>query len=218
MNFTPGLKTIACIAMFAASQFVASNAAASLIDFEQVADWTELTPAGMSASGYKLARGDGGNAGAFSFIIAGTGDNTGLSGNGSTRLVNFNGASVTLSAANQGAFDLFSFDGGESWFGDEHFWADRISVVGTLAGGGTVTQTFYLDLVKHAVSGMQTFTLDASFRRLLSVTFSGIGGNPEFSIDNISVKAVPEPASGVLLLLGAAGIAAVRRRRTMQTA
>ncbi|WP_292043258.1 PEP-CTERM sorting domain-containing protein [Massilia sp. UBA6681] len=218
MKLTPGLKAIACVAMFAASQFVASNAAASLIDFEEVADWTELTPSGMSASGYKLAMGDGGNAGAFSFIIAGTGDSTGLSGNGSTRLVNFNGANVTLSAANQGAFDLFSFDGGESWFGDEHFWADRISVVGTLAGGGTVTQTFDLDLVKHAVSGMQTFTLDASFRKLLSVTFSGIGGNPEFSIDNISVNAVPEPASGALLLLGAAGIAAVRRRRAMPRA
>ena len=114
MKLMPGLKAIACVAMFVASQFVASNAAASLIDFEEIADWTELTPSGMSASGYKLTMGDGGNAGAFSFIIAGAGDNTGLSGNGSTRLVNFNGANVTLSAANQRAFDLFSFDGGES--------------------------------------------------------------------------------------------------------
>lgn len=208
------LKAIVCAAVLAASPFLASHAAATVVDFEDFGDWTELTPAGYTLSGFQLVSGNGG----FAYIVAGTGNNAALSGNGSTRLVNFNGADVTISAANKGAFDLFSFDGGESWLGEPHFWATQITAVGKLAGGGTVTQTFDLDIVKDAFKGMQTFTLDASFRDLLSVTFSGIGGNPEFSIDNISVNAVPEPASGALVLLGAAGIAAVRRKRARAAA
>lgn len=205
------LKTALGIAMLAASQFLAPAAGATVIDFEGAGDWNELTADGMSLQGYRLS--SGGTE--LAFVIAGTEDNAGLSGNGSARVVTFNGTSINMAALDGRAFDLLGFDGGESWLGDEHFWATHISVVGTLAGGGTVAQLFELDLVRHHESGMQAFTLDAGFRNLQSVTFSGFGGNPEFTIDNIAVTAaaaVPEPVSGALLLLGAAGIAASRRR------
>jgi hypothetical protein len=84
-------------------------------------------------------------------------------------------------------------------------------------GGSTVSASFALDHINDGSGPLvdfQTFVLPHSFSGLVSVTFNGSGGfydGPEFivndfSLDNISVFAVPEPATLVLLAFALVGM------------
>ena len=145
--------------------------------------------------------------------------------NGRSRLLAFNTSSVTVSRPGGAAFDLMRFDGGESWLETPHLWARQVEVLGQLAGGGTIAQTFSLDLHKDALTGMQQFVLGDGFRGLLSVSFSGLGatgGAPEFSLDNLLVEqeAATVAAPPILWLAGTglAALALARRRRISNAA
>ena len=121
------------------------------------------------------------------------------------RLVSFNTSSISLTSASSSLFGLSRFDGGESWIqaGQAHRWATQIQVVGTYADNSTTVQVFNLDLVKSPLLGMETFTLNNSFAGGLEEgCIHGHRGNPEFSLDNIAVAAVPEPETYALLLAG----------------
>lgn len=201
------LKTAFTSVVLAATQFAAAEASATVINFEDVANGTFLSQdASLISQGYRVTE-----SGPSFALIAGP-SSTSFSGNGTNRLVAFNQSAIRVASLSNNAFDLFNFAGGESWINQPHLWATQIRAVGVYTGGGSTTQIFNLDLIKNPLTGMQTFALNDTFRQLKSVTFSGVGGNPEFSLDNISISAVPEPASIALLLLGVAGIAASRRK------
>ena len=183
--------------------------AQSIVDFEDVAANAFLQNNSIVSDGFTVV-----HSGSFAQVLGAS--STAFSGNGTNRLISFNTSTISLSTVNGSAFGVTGFDGGESWIsaGNPHYWATQILVVGALAAGGTTSQTFDLDLIKTATTGLQHFTLNGSFQNLNSLSFSGIGGNPEFSIDNVTTTAaVPEPGTYALLLAGLGAIGFVARRR-----
>lgn len=80
--------------------------------------------------------------------------------------------------------------------------ATSITLVGSLAGGGFVTQTF---------PGLTTATLGVlNWTSLTSVQFTA---TDDTAIDGVVVTAVPEPASLLLFGIGIVGVAAAMKRR-----
>lgn len=199
-----------CLASFFVATATA-HAAPVVVDFEDVSLGT-ISSSSITSNGYTIA-----HTGSFASVSGNSGQGaTAFSGNGTKRFIAFNKSSLTLSESSGSIFDIFSFEGGESWINQPHQWATQIRAVGTLFGGGTVTQIFDLDLIKDPITGMQVFSFDNTFRGLISVAFDGIGGNPEFSVDNLSVAVaatVPEPGSLALVGLTLVGLVLVRRKK-----
>lgn len=89
--------------------------------------------------------------------------------------------------------------------------ADTLDVLGTLSGGGTVSQSLLLP----GEGSFNTFSLNG-FKNLTSLTISGTGGgstNASWAVDNMTVSATPEPST--IALAGCAFLflgALVRRR------
>jgi hypothetical protein len=204
------LATRLCVGFFAIAA-VPANLPATIIDFEDVAAGGYNNTSVISR-GFRIT-----HAGSFSVVAGNSGQGaTDFSGNGTQRMISFNVSSLTLEDASGADFDIASFAGGESWINTTHYWATQIRAVGTLAAGGTVSQIFDLDIIKNPLTGMQLFTFDNQFAGLSRVEFSGIGGNPEFSVDNFVVNtgsSVPDSGSGICALVGMtfACLAMVRR-------
>lgn len=135
-----------------------------------------------------------------------------FSGNGSKRMRTANGGAITVTSLDGQPFNATGFEGGETWISLPHYWATAIQVTGFRRDGQTVAETFALDLVKDPLLGMESFALGAGFRGLLALEFRGIGGNPDFSIDNVMLTPVPEPALAWLMLAGLGAGALLRRR------
>jgi hypothetical protein len=204
----------------AVAAFVTGLAQATVVDFEDIAvdGGTFLHNASVVSRGFNVAHAERAEGG-FALVDGNAGQGgTDFSGNGTSRLLSFNASRITVAPVAGGEFDIISFDGGESWISQPHQWSTQIEAVGYLAVGGTTTQVFDLDLIKDPVLGLQTFTFNNSFRGLTRVEFIGIGGNPEFSLDNVAVQAVPEPETYALMLGGLSAVAFMARRRQLRHA
>lgn len=197
----------------AAAVFTSTLQAQSIVvDFEDLSTGNNglfVSNGSLLSRGFNVA-----HSGSFAILhgTAGQGG-TDFSGNGTNRLLSFNTSTITLSRVGGVPFGLSAFDGGESWVNLPHFWATQIQVTGYYEVGGTTTQFFGLDLVKSPTVGMQVFSTNGSFTGLSKVEFVGIGGNPEFSIDNMVTSTVPEPQTVALLVVGLAVVAGASRRR-----
>ena len=113
---------------------------------------------------------------------------------------------ITLNRASGSAFTLTSIDLSTL---HPQGTSPAVTFIGTLVGGGTVTQTFSV-----TAFGFHTFVFNSSFTNLLSVSWHQ--GTDDFNahqFDNIVVSSVPEPASMVLLGSGLIGIATRLRKR-----
>jgi hypothetical protein len=141
-----------------------------------------------------------------------------LAGNGSQALYAFNRSQITFSRTDGLGFVALGFDGGETWSFQPHYWATSIRAEGMTLGGQLYSQLFELDLNKSATTGLQSFQFNSEFENLSWLRFSGVGGNPEFSLDNVVLTSgprerlaspVPEGGPGLfasaMALLGVAG-------------
>jgi hypothetical protein len=189
-------------AVFAAlaALFTLVPAHASVIDFEDQPHNSYFQNSSIVTGDFNVT-----HSGSFAIVQGNLGQGASdFSGNGTKRLISLNHSTLSLTSVLGNTFDLFSFEGGESWISEPHGWASKIQVVGTYVNGSTTTAFFDLDLIKNPLTGLQLFNLDNSFQDLFKVDFIGNGGNPEFSLDNITVSSstVPEPQSLMLLLAG----------------
>jgi len=82
-----------------------------------------------------------------------------------------------------------------------------VTFVGTIFGGGTVSQTFTFD---GAPLVQQTFNF-TGFTNLEKVEW--MQDFPYHQFDNIVVSAIPEPTTGLMVGLSLLGAAALRRRK-----
>lgn len=128
---------------------------------------------------------------------------------GSASLANTTiGGLTRLSRAGGGTFDLLGIDLARVGRG-----APSVTFTGELLGGGTVTQTLAVSSIGHTP---QTFAF-SGFAGLLSVSW--VQSAPFHQFDNIRIASdipatpIPTPTAGVLGLIGAAWVGAVRRRR-----
>lgn len=140
---------------------------------------------------------------------------------GSAALFNNNVFGITtLAREDGGAFDLLSLSMAPL-FATAPF-TGPVVFEGTVAGGGTATQTF---LLAPPVGALTTYTFSGAFRGLVSVRFRGLGFGAaantvapvvdDIVVRQVATEVVPEPATVALLATGllAVGGAAVRRRR-----
>jgi Concanavalin A-like lectin/glucanases superfamily/Bacterial Ig domain len=103
------------------------------------------------------------------------------------------GFPVTMARVGAGTFSLFSLDAAEFYAQPvpDRPDAERLTITGFQAGGGTVTHTLTLDGVRDGPAGVvdfQHFTLPGTFVNLTSVVFTGLRGVDEaggVSVDNL---------------------------------
>jgi hypothetical protein len=120
---------------------------------------------------------------------------------GANGLAAFSPATITLSQTNDAPFSLLSIDLARNFDFDP---APTVTFTGTLAGGGTVSETFTVTTPVGPPASFQTFDFVAGFKGLTSVSWD----QPVFSqglnqFTNIDLfTAVPEPPTLTLLALG----------------
>lgn len=128
---------------------------------------------------------------------------------------------VTMTPVAGGTFSLLRAQFSE--FSNSNEGADEVRVVGNLSGGGTVGKTVQLDGIADgagAANDFQSEGFDGSWSNLVSVTFVGANGGTStnestdrWSLDNVVVDNVPEPATLLLASCGILGMLSSRRRR-----
>jgi PEP-CTERM motif len=130
------------------------------------------------------------------------------------------GKPVDFAPTGGGTFSLNRADIAELFLAGNDFF--DVVFVGTVSGGGTLTQSFRLDGIKDGAGGAPDFQ-SVSFTgwsNLTNVNVRGAlatGAFGDFSIDNILVNAttpaVPEPATWGMMLAGFGIVGGAMRRR-----
>ena len=117
--------------------------------------------------------------------------------------------SLTITSDTAPAFNLQSLDIASR---SSDYGATTVTIVGNLSGGG---------IVNHIYNDADNSTFEnlvLNWTNLTSVDFTGSGnsGNGEnwFRLDNISLSAVPEPASLILFGLSVTSLFVVRAKRS----
>lgn len=90
-----------------------------------------------------------------------------------------------------------------------------VTFVGQLSAGGTISRHLMLDGIADGAGGLddfQTFAFDEQWNELAMFSIVSSHGYLNPGLDNVVLRAVPEPATWALLGFGALGSFALRRR------
>lgn len=123
------------------------------------------------------------------------------------------GGSITFGSENLMPFDLFSIDLAEF---NTLSGSSSVEIVGSVRNGGFVNQVFTLDNIIDGSGGLadfQTFVFDADFVNLEYAYISTNLRGASYSIDNISLRQLPLPASAWLLVSGVLGLTGIGFKR-----
>lgn len=131
---------------------------------------------------------------------------SGCASNGTTAFYAFNRSSVTIDLPDNGAFSLMSLDVAKTFIGNDIPLTLTLTATGV---NGVVTSTVFVDARPAEVFSTVTFR---DFANISSLTITGGQEFPEFSIDNVMLSPVPEPASWAALVAGLGVMGAIRRR------
>ena len=127
--------------------------------------------------------------------------------------------SVTITMVGGGAFSLLGLDVGGSYANFNHLWANMVSIT---SGAGN----WLADLSDNVGNyHYQDLSGESAFTNVTSITFTGLGGGMEFSLDNLNLvgtviasapnpSSVPEPGTLGVLAACLIGLGLMRRRKT----
>jgi hypothetical protein len=136
--------------------------------------------------------------------------------NGTHYLMTQNGdVPISVSSVSGHPFNLYSFQYAEQ--NANNYYAPYVTVTGHLLGGNTVRTIFMLDGINDGAGSLvdfQTGILPDSFHNLISVDF--VAPNYlRYSLDNISVDAIPTPIPAAAWMFGSGlvGLVGLRRKK-----
>ncbi|QEH35355.1 hypothetical protein OJF2_39060 [Aquisphaera giovannonii] len=183
----------------------------TILDFSDVAPGTLAVFSPYQSQGFTLTSTSGGFV--FNSPDTGNGSSQIVGDNpyyaGANGLAAFAPATITLTRTDGGPFSLLSIDLARNFAFDA---APSVTFTGTLAGGGTVTQTFTVSTPSPPLV-FQPFDF-AGFTNLTSVSWDqGNGTQGIHQFGNIHLgAAVPEPPALALTALGIPVLLACRIR------
>jgi PEP-CTERM motif len=195
-----------------------ATAGTVVINFSDVPPGTLVVPSPYVSQGFTLSD----NSGGFVFNSPDTGNGTPqpVGSNdffaGKNGLAAFSPATITLVQTDGAPFSLLSIDLARNFAFDP---APTVTFVGTLVGGGTVTDTVTVTVPVGFPQTFQTFDSSNGLGGLTNLT-SLSWDQPVFTqglnqFTDITLSTVPEPSSLVLAAFGVIGITArfwARRR------
>jgi hypothetical protein len=188
------------------------RADAIVLNFSDVTAGTLLVFSPYLSQGFTLTSSSGG----FVFNSPDTGNGSMQTpGNnpfyaGANALAAFAPATITLTQTDGAPFSLLSIDLARNFEFDP---APTVLFTGTLAGGGTVSQSFTVTTPVGSPAAFQPFDF-TGFTGLASVSWDQ--PDPSLGLNqftNITLSIVPEPSSWVLLGIGASCLMLGARRR-----
>jgi VCBS repeat-containing protein len=191
--------------------------AATILDFNDVPPGTLSVFSPYQSQGFALVSTSGGWV--FNSPDTGNGSPQPVGNNpfyaGENGFAAFAPATITLTQTDGAAFSLLSIDLARNFAFDP---APTVTFTGTLASGGTVTESFSVTTPSGAPSSFQTFSF-TGFTDLASVSWDQAGptaGLSQFGDIRLSA-AVPEPSSLALASVGVLGCLLLAWRRRNST-
>ena len=194
----------AAVAALALAGALASPAAqASLVTFDPIDEQGSTLAMGdaISAMGFSFTQANDSPATLFAGNLVGA-----YASNGSNSLFAGNRAEITLGRTAGGVFNLISLALGGGNLGDTSSWAGMLQLVGLTADNTTLVSNLLLDPMSTGLA-----QVDLNWLNLTQLSFRGANG--DYSLDDLQLQAVPEPAGVGLLMAGLAALRLSRRRR-----